>query len=230
MGCITNDGNSIPAILLFPRQRVPPARLGFESPPGTLTLNSATGWMTAEIFAMQVLPHIAAQAKPSQADPILLLLDNHASHVSMEAVRFCRENGIHLLTFPPHCSHRLQPLDVAVYGPMKAAYKRALHDHQMTNPGQRLGLYHMAQIFRPAYDSSFSRSNILKGFEATGVWPLNIDIFSDTDYAPTAVFVPLVDTTADPPAVTVPETSAETPDVATLAQPAAETSQPRKPR
>ena len=149
VGCVSNDGNSIPPVLLFPRQRVPAARLGFGSPPGTLTLNSATGWMTTEIFAMQVLPHIAAHAKPSQASPILLLLDNHASHVSMEVVRFCRENGIHLLTFPPHCSHRLQPLDVAVYGPMKAAYKRAPHDHQMTNAGQRVDLYHVAQFFPP---------------------------------------------------------------------------------
>ena len=74
--------------------------------------------MTAEIFGTQVLPHIAAHTQPSQADPILRLLDSHASHVSLEAVRFCRENGIQLLTFPPHCSHRLQPLDVTMYGPL----------------------------------------------------------------------------------------------------------------
>ena len=153
-------------------------------------------------------------------------MDNHASHVSLEAVRFCRANGIHVLTFPPHCSHRLQPLDVAVYGPMKSAYKRALHDHQMAQPGRRIDLYQMADIFRRAYDGSFTRKNILKGFEASGVSPLDRDVFDETDFAPAAVSVPVVVPSADQPAaaVTEPESPAVTelelePTAATVAVP-----------
>ena len=214
VGCVANDGNTIPPVLLFPRLRVPVDRLGRGAPPGTLTLNSATGWMTAEIFATDVLPHIVRHTKASQDNPILLLVDNHASHVSLEAVRFCRANGIHVLTFPPHCSHRLQPLDVAVYGPMKSAYKRALHDHQMAHPGRRIDLYQMADIFRRAYDGSFTRKNILKGFEASGVSPLNRDVFDETDFAPAAVSVPVVVPSADQPAAAV--AGSESPAVAEL--------------
>lgn len=147
VGCIANDGNAIPPVLLFSRLRVATDLLGRRSPPGTLTINSTNGWMTTDIFHTSVLPHIIVYTKASEEATILLLLDNHASHVSLETVRFCRANGVHLLTFPPHCSHRLQPLDVAVYGPMKAAYKRALHDHQMMNPGRRIDIYQMAPIF-----------------------------------------------------------------------------------
>ena len=46
VGCVANDGNTIPPVLLFPRLRVPVDRLGRGARPGTLTLNSATGWMT----------------------------------------------------------------------------------------------------------------------------------------------------------------------------------------
>lgn len=46
----------------------------------------------------------------------------------------------------------------------------------------------MAPIFCRAYDASFTRKNILKGFEASGVSPLNTDIFYDEDFAPAAVF------------------------------------------
>ena len=119
-----------------------------------------------------------------------------------------------MLTFPPHCSHRLQPHDVAVYGPMKSAYKRALHDHQMAHPGQRIDLYQMADIFRRAYDGSFTRKNILKGFEASGVSPLNRDVFDETDFAPAAVSVPVVVPSADQPAAAV--TEPESPAVAEL--------------
>ena len=170
-------------------------------------------WL-AEIFATDVLPHIVRHTTASQDNSILLLVDNHASHVSLEAVRFCRANGIHVLTFPPHCSHRLQPLDVAVYGPMKSAYKRALHDHQMAHPGRRIDLYQMADIFRRAYDGSFTRKNILKGLEASGVSPLNTDVFDETDFAPAAVSVPVVVPSADQPAAAV--TEPESPAVAEL--------------
>ncbi|EFX62473.1 hypothetical protein DAPPUDRAFT_336904 [Daphnia pulex] len=43
---------------------------------------------------------------------VLLLLDNHSSHLDYQAVSVAKENGIILLTFPPHCSHALQPLDI----------------------------------------------------------------------------------------------------------------------
>ena len=35
---------------------------------------------------------------------------------------WCIENGVHLLSFPPHCSHRLQPLDCTVYYSLKRHY------------------------------------------------------------------------------------------------------------
>lgn len=190
VGCIANDGNSIPPILLFPRQRVPPATLGHGSPPGSLILNSPNGWMTSELFAKEVLPHIIHNTHASQSNPILLILDNHVSHVSLEAVRLCRDKGVHLLTFPPHCSHRLQPLDVTVYGPFKTAYKRAIYDHHISNPGKCINIYQMAQIFCRAYDNSFTRKNILRGFEVTGITPVNRDIFNDEDYTPSTVFLP----------------------------------------
>jgi hypothetical protein len=36
-----------------------------------------------------------------------------------QALDFCKKNGIVLLSFPPHCTHKLQPLDRAVFGPFK---------------------------------------------------------------------------------------------------------------
>jgi len=50
-----------------------------------------------------------------------VILDNHESHCSLHAV-FARQNGIVMDTFPPHCAHRQQPLDVAIMGTFKAKY------------------------------------------------------------------------------------------------------------
>ena len=72
----------------------------------------------------------------------------------------------------------------------------------------------MADIFRRAYDGSFTRKNILKGFEASGVSPLNRDVFDETGFAPAAVSVPVVVPSADQPAAAV--TEPESPAVAEL--------------
>lgn len=64
----------------------------------------------------------------TKENPILLLCDNHKSHISIEAIDYARENWIVYLTFPPHTSHKLQPLDVTVFGPFKAKLKVAFND------------------------------------------------------------------------------------------------------
>jgi hypothetical protein len=62
---------------------------------------------------------LQARAKPSKEWPAFLLLDNHDSHLSIEALDFYKQNGVTVFSFPPHCSHKLQPLNVSVYGSLK---------------------------------------------------------------------------------------------------------------
>lgn len=64
--------------------------------------------------------HIQKYACCMQQDPVLLFLDNHESHCSLHVI--ARQNGIVMITFPPHCAHRQQPLDVAIMGTFKAKY------------------------------------------------------------------------------------------------------------
>jgi hypothetical protein len=51
----------------------------------------------------------------------LLLCDGHDSHITAQFVRYCIDNKIIVFLLPPHSSHLLQPLDVGVFGPVKAA-------------------------------------------------------------------------------------------------------------
>ncbi|ESO05351.1 hypothetical protein HELRODRAFT_145888, partial [Helobdella robusta] len=80
-----------------------------------------SGWTDSECF-MKWLNHFTFIVKPSKKDKHLIFLDEHHSHKTLEAVTFCRENGIELITFPPHCTHKMQPLDVSFFKGLKAAY------------------------------------------------------------------------------------------------------------
>lgn len=77
------------------------------APTGTLGLANKTGWMTTELFTEVI------------DNPSLLLFDNHESHLSAAAINLAKENGVHILTFPPHCTNKLQSLDVGLYKPLK---------------------------------------------------------------------------------------------------------------
>ncbi|KAG8222718.1 hypothetical protein J437_LFUL001888 [Ladona fulva] len=57
--------------------------------------------------------HLIFRVKPSKEERIHLLLDNHGSHLSVEALNKVSKPGIVTVTFPPHTSHKLQPLDLA---------------------------------------------------------------------------------------------------------------------
>ncbi|XP_014845953.1 PREDICTED: uncharacterized protein LOC106919834 [Poecilia mexicana] len=110
-------GNAIPPFFVFPRKRY--KELFIQSgPTGSAGSGNASGWMQEEDFLL-FLAHFAKHKKVSLEKKVLLLLDNHCSHISVKAIDFCKEKGIVLLTFPPHCSHKLQPLDRSVYGPFK---------------------------------------------------------------------------------------------------------------
>ena len=52
--------------------------------------------------------------------PVVLTFDGHHSHISIKLLELARAINVHLVCLPVHTSHILQPLDVGVFGPMKA--------------------------------------------------------------------------------------------------------------
>lgn len=101
----------------------------------------------------------------------------------MATVDLARANGIVLLTFPPHCSHRLHPLDVSVYSAFKNYYNvHCSNKITIYNPGVPLTIYNVAEIVGKAFPKAFTPKNIISGFRATGIWPFNREIFTESDF------------------------------------------------
>lgn len=105
--CMSAAGHFIPPAMIFPRKRMKP-EIQDGAPPSSLFLLSDSGYMNADLFVIW-LQHLFSHTKPTQDDPLLLILDNHSSHISIPAIQFCRNNNIHLLSLPPHSSHKAQP-------------------------------------------------------------------------------------------------------------------------
>ena len=89
------------------------------APAGSLGLANPSGWMKQDIFP-QVLKHFIDNMTVSKDQPGVLIMDNHNSHITLEGVELAKNHGLDLLTLPPHCSHKLQPLGVDVWNFLKA--------------------------------------------------------------------------------------------------------------
>ena len=202
--CINAIGNSLPPVYIFPRVHFKNHMLR-GAPAGSCGLARVSGWMTSDLFP-EALAHFIKFMSVSKDNPGVLLMDNHISHLSLDAIDMAKENGLSLLTFPPHCSHKLQPLDVGVYGPFKRYYSSLCDAWMSSNPGKPITIYNVAELSGQAFQRSFTIENITSSFKSSGIHPYNADIFTDDVFLPSLVTdIPLQQ--GDDDASCVPTTS-----------------------
>jgi hypothetical protein len=185
VGAINAQQCFLPPLIIFPRVKFKEYMLA-GAPVGSIGAAHDNGWITREIFVTW-LHHFIKHTHATKENRVLLLLDNQDSHVSMEAIAVAKEHGVEMLTFPPHCTHRLQPLDIAVYSPFKKAFFSACNSWHLSNPGRTLTIYNLAELANTAFSVSFTPNNIKSAFAAPGIYPLNRYAFTDEDLACSSV-------------------------------------------
>lgn len=178
-------GDFVPPMFLFKRKNMNFTLMN-GCPVGSIGVPSPSGWMDSTLF-VKYLEHFIASVKPTADNPVLIIVDGHQSHKTLEAIDLARRNHITMLTIPPHTSHRLQPLDLTFFGPLKTSYNREADKWMLQNPGRRLTDYQLCAIFSPAYNRVSNIEKAVKGFQCSGIFPFNPDVFDDEDFAPARV-------------------------------------------
>ena len=182
MLAVSASGNVVPPQFVFPRVNFKKHFIK-HGPPGCIGTAHPSGWMTEENF-MLFIKHFVKVVRCTKENPVLLLLDNHDSHTSIHVIDYCRDNGVVLLSFPPHCSHKLQPLDRSVYGPFKKYYNAACGAFLKTNRGLPMTMLDIPEIAKQALPLATTPANIQKGFQVAGIFPFNDNVFADDEFLP----------------------------------------------
>ena len=85
------------------------------------------------------------------------------------------------MCFPPHCTHRMQPLDMAFMKPLSHFYTETVMEWQRL--GRKTTLKDVFKLFGRAWQRAAKIETAVNGFKKTGICPFNRNIFKDSDYA-----------------------------------------------
>lgn len=179
------QGSYVPPVLIFKRKRQKPELMN-GAPPGSKMFISDSGYINSDLFHEWV-QHFRNNTNATKENPVLLILDNHSSHQSLQTVLYCRENGIMLLSIPTHSSHKVQPLDRCFFQALKTNYAEACNHWLVSHPGRVITQHQVAELFGIAYGRCATIEKAVKAFRMCGIVPINPGVFTDQDFAPSEV-------------------------------------------
>ncbi|EMD63976.1 hypothetical protein COCSADRAFT_36576 [Bipolaris sorokiniana ND90Pr] len=108
---------------------------------------------------------------------------------------------------PSHTSHKLQPCDVGVFGPLKTAYRDEVE--RLCRGGlEAVSKEHFTSVYKPARETAITRRNIIAAWAASGLSPFNPErVLRKMPKPPSEIAVlDVLACTQDQQVVQVPET------------------------
>ncbi|XP_067621255.1 uncharacterized protein [Eurosta solidaginis] len=153
-----------PPLVMFPYKRYVPSHITASMPKGWGMGHSDSGWMTSEAFFEYITNVFHPWLKEKGIKmPVVLFLDGHSSHININLSEYCKENKIILIAFYPNATHRLQPLDVGVFYPLKNCWRNDVREMRMINNGNKI-----ANILHKSVNATLSPEIISKAFQTCG--------------------------------------------------------------
>lgn len=172
---VNAKGLFAPPLTLYKYVRMP-ASIAQNTPKYWSVGKSENGWMTGKCFFEYIgnvfVPFLKTKAIQL---PVILFLDGHKSHLTMELSELCRNNQIILISLLPNATHILQPLDVAVFGPMKIQWKTITRQWRVDHDGIEISKFNVPEALDCFITDNKMAANVVSGFRCTGLCPFDPD-------------------------------------------------------
>lgn len=98
--------------------------------------------------------------------------DGHSSHIDLKLVELTKNNNITIILFPPHSSHLLQPLDLAIFKSIKTKWDAALCAWTRRHQAQKLPKHELPIILCNIW-TKLDQQFIKNGFSKARIYSFN---------------------------------------------------------
>ena len=97
--------------------------------------------------------------------------NGHATHITAGIIKIARDSNVHLFVLPPHSSHMLQPLAVAVFSPFKQQLNSEIHNYLHSHPNTVIARQQLPSLISTAYQSSLTVTKYSVWIQENGCFP-----------------------------------------------------------
>ncbi|KAJ6436785.1 DDE superfamily endonuclease, CENP-B-like protein [Purpureocillium lavendulum] len=184
LACVCQDLSALPPFLIYQGKpgQVQDTWLTEFDPEhqSAFFTTSETGWTShqrGKEWLTGVFDRFTKAKARNGRDYRLLITDGHSSHVNMDFLEWCDQHRIIVAVFPPHSTHRLQPLDVSLFSPLSTAYSNQLIQWTAKTQGLvGLSKREFWTLFWNAFEASFTPENVASGWKRTGLLPFDPEV------------------------------------------------------
>ena len=174
-------GVALPPMIIYPRS-FPGGLYKFGGPDDAVYAKSESGWVDSELFLEWIRRIFLKFAVPQR--PLLLIIDVHKTHLTLDCIDICRTNNIILFCLPPHSTHALQPLDISVFKSLKTHFATTLRAVCFSKKDFVVSKRDFARVFKDPCEKAFLMSNIKSGFRKAGLYPYDPEAISKEKLTP----------------------------------------------
>ena len=172
VACVRADGFYVCPALLWPSALTRRDLFQHEDCPISVKATK-TGWSSKDIF-IEWLREFASLTSPT-ANPhkvVVLIMDGSKTHLTRAIIEEAVKLGVHLVALPSHLTDVVQPLELSVRKPFKAALKKRQREWRAKNRGKSITPSLFVKFFTESWMHCVTPSVIMSGFRRASISPI----------------------------------------------------------
>lgn len=167
------SGKSTPPMVVHSYKRMP-SNILLNLPPKWTIGISDNGWQTQQTFYDYMTNVFYPWLLEEQIQlPIILFIDGHKSHVSLNLSDFCAANQIVLIGLYPNSTYLTQPMDVGVFKSLNTSWEKTAKQWRLDRNFQKIEKKDVAPILNDSIRAINYPELLKTAFEKSGLFPFN---------------------------------------------------------
>lgn len=137
---------------------------------------SSSGWMNGPLYYEYIANVFDPWLKANDIQkPVLLLVDGHRSHLTLQVSQYCAENQIIAFALFPNSTHISQPADVSVFKCLKSGWKNTVSEYKQNSGNRQITRAGFAPLLAKVFQEKVTPEIVANGFKKCGLYPFDVN-------------------------------------------------------